>query len=326
MVVAHSLSKLKSSPFQMLSIKMLSRSLTVLLFVCCALISCAQKPEEKKITVSQKKIAAPKNRLNNDKDWGIYKGDLGGSHYSSLDQINTQNVNKLVKVWEYHHGNPTGPGMYANPIIIDGLLYFTTPEVNAVALDAATGKEVWVFKPNAIKKDRVPFKGRNRGLTYWEDANGNNKRILDFVKDRVYALDAKTGALITSFGENGFIDLRKNMVQPPEKVDLEMTSQGIVYGNTLVIGGRVQEGIPSSPGDIRGYDVLTGQYKWIFHTVPQPGELGYDTWKFEKDGDYGGANPWGGFTVDEKRGWVFFATGSGAPDIIYGGARKGANL
>jgi quinoprotein glucose dehydrogenase len=310
----------------MLSIKILSRSLTVLLFVCCALISCAQKPEEKKITVSQKKVAAPKNRLNNDKDWGIYKGDLGGTHYSSLDQINTQNVSKLVKVWEYHHGNPTGPGMYANPIIIDGLLYFTTPEVNAVALDAATGKEVWVFKPNSIKKDRVPFKGRNRGLTYWEDANGKNKRILNFVKDRVYALDPKTGALITSFGENGFIDLRKNMVQPPEKVDLEMTTQGIVYGNMLIVGGRVQEGRPTSPGDVRGYDALTGQYKWIFHTVPQPGEFGYDTWEFEKDGAYGGANPWGGFTVDEKRGWVFFATGSAAPDIIYGGTRKGQNL
>lgn len=298
----------------MLSVKVLSRSLTTGLLICGTLISCTQKSD------------APKNRLNNDKDWGIYKGDLGGSQYSSLDQINSENVGKLVKAWEYHHGNPTGPGMYANPIIIDGLLYFTTPEVNAVALDAATGKEVWVFKPNDVKKDRVPFRGRNRGLTYWEDADGNNKRILNFVKDRVYALDVKTGALITSFGENGFLDLRKNMVQPPEKVDLEMTTQGIVYGNTLIIGGRVQEGRPSSPGDVRGFDALTGAYKWIFHTVPQPGELGYDTWTFEKDGNYGGANPWGGFTVDEKRGWVFFATGSAAPDIIYGGARKGANL
>ncbi len=267
-----------------------------------------------------------KNRLNNNKEWGIYRGHSTGIQYSELDQINTANVQKLEKAWEYHHGNPVGPGMYANPIIIDGLLYFTTPEVNAVALNAATGEEVWVFKPNKYINEARPFRGRNRGLAYWEDINGNNKRILNFVKDRVYAIDAKTGALIQSFGENGYIDLRKNLPLAPELAEIETTTQGIVYKNFLIVGGRTPEESPSTPGDVRGYDVLTGEFKWIFHTIPQPGEFGYNTWKFEKDERYGGTNPWGGLTLDEERGWVFFATGSAAPDFIYGGMRKGANL
>lgn len=266
------------------------------------------------------------SRLNNHADWGIYRGDPGGIQYSALDQVHTGNVHLLEKAWEYRHGNPVDPGMYANPIVVDGLLYFTTPEVNAVALDAATGKEVWVFKPHQYRNDARPFRGRNRGLTYWEDEHGQNKRIFNFVKDRVYALDAKNGTLITSFGENGWIDLRQNLPQDPADVDFEATTQGMVYKDFLIIGGRTPEGEPSSPGDVRGYDALTGEFRWIFHTIPQPGEYGNDTWEFEEGVSYGGTNPWGGLTIDEKRGWVFFATGSPAPDFIYGGMRKGENL
>ncbi len=266
------------------------------------------------------------NRLNNHRDWGIYRGHSTGIQYSELDQINTGNVHKLEKVWEYKHGNPVGPGMYANPIIIDGLLYFTTPEVNAVALDAVTGEKVWVFKPDDYRNDARPFRGRNRGLVFWEDADGQNKRILNFVKDRVYAIDAKRGTLISSFGERGWIDLRKNLPQDPEFVDFESTTQGLVYNNLIIVGGRTPEGDPSTPGDIRAYDALTGEFRWIFHTIPQPGEFGYDTWEFEEGVTYGGTNPWGGLTLDEERGWVFLATGSAAPDFIYGGMRKGANL
>ncbi|WP_158857153.1 outer membrane protein assembly factor BamB family protein [Lunatibacter salilacus] len=284
------------------------------------LLSCSKANFEKP------KDPPSNNRLNNHQDWGIYRGHSSGIQYSSLDQIHTGNVQQLQKAWEYNHGNPVGPGMYSNPIIIDGLLYFTTPEVNAVALNAATGKEVWVFRPDEYRNDERPFRGRNRGLTYWEDENGENKRILNFVKDRVYAIDALTGTLITSFGENGWIDLRKNLPQDPSEVDFEATTQGMVYKNYLIIGGRTPEGEPSSPGDVRGYDALTGEFKWIFHTIPQPGELGYDTWEFEEGVSYGGTNPWGGLTVDEERGWVFFATGSPAPDFIYGGMRKGENL
>ena len=266
------------------------------------------------------------NTYNNYTNWSIYRGDKTGIQYSELTEIDTGNVNQLEPAWEYHHGNPEGPSMYSNPIIIDGLMYFTTPRVNAVALDAATGEERWVFKSANYNEDNEVFRGRNRGLVYWEDADGGSQRIFNFVKDRVYAIDAKSGALIKSFGKNGFIDLRKNLPVPPEEASIEVTTPGIVYKDFLIVGSRVPEGNSSTPGDIRAYNAKTGEFEWIFHTIPQKGEFGYDTWKWEEGEVYGGANPWGGLTVDQERGLVFGATGSAAGDFIYGGTRKGRNL
>lgn len=266
------------------------------------------------------------DRYDNYTDWAIYRGDKKANQYSELAQINATNVHELEKAWEYHTGDPNGPSMYSNPIVVEGLMYFTTPKLNAVALDAATGEEVWVFEPSKYNEDNKDFRGRSRGVTYWEDTKGKNQRIFNFVKDRVYALDAKSGELIKSFGENGFIDLRKNLPIDPAMASIEVTSPGIVYKNFLIVGSRVPEGDNSTPGDIRAYDTETGEFKWIFHTIPQEGEFGYDTWKFVDGVTYGGANPWGGFSLDEERGWVFCATGSPAPDFVYGGDRKGENL
>lgn len=265
------------------------------------------------------------DRLDNYEDWGIYRGDKKANQYSTFDQININNVHQLEPAWEYHHGDPEGPGIYSNPIIIDGLLYFTTPRVHAVALNAETGEEVWRFKPSEYNDGEI-FRGRNRGLVYWEDQDGNHQRIFNFVKDRVYAIDADTGELIESFGENGFIDLRKNLPVDPETASIEVTTPGIVYQNFLIVPSRVPEGNNTTPGDIRAYNTLTGEFEWIFHTVPQEGEFGYDTWEHEEGMQYGGANPWGGLTVDEDRGWVFAATGSAAGEFVYGGSRKGRNL
>lgn len=270
--------------------------------------------------------SAATDRLNNYTDWGIYRGDKSGIQYSELSQITAENVYRLEPAWEYRHGDPNGPSMYSNPIVVGGLMYFTTPKVNAVALDAATGEEVWVFEHADYNEADRDFRGRNRGVTYWEDGEGSHGRIFNFVKDRVYAIDAKSGALIESFGEDGFIDLRKNLPVDPEMASIEVTTPGIVYRDFLIVGSRVPEGNESTPGDVRAYDALTGDFRWIFHTIPQEGELGYDTWEWEEGVTYGGANPWGGFTVDEGRGWVFFATGSAAGDFIYGGTRKGKNL
>ena len=266
------------------------------------------------------------DRFDNYRDWAIYRGDKKAIQYSELTQIDANNVHALEIAWEYHHGDRNGPSMYSNPIVVDGLMYFTTPKVNAVALDAATGEEIWVFESAKYNKDNREFRGRNRGLVYWEDAQGKKQRIFNFVKDRVYGIDAKSGALIASFGENGFIDLRKNLSVDPAKASIEVTTPGIVYRNVLIVGSRVPEGNDSTPGDIRAYDTETGEFKWIFHTVPHPGEFGYDTWQWEEGDRYGGANPWGGFSLDEERGWVFCATGSAAGDFIYGGSRKGMNL
>lgn len=266
------------------------------------------------------------DRFDNFTDWAIYRGDKKANQYAELAQINATNVHQLKPAWEYHTGDPNGPSMYSNPIVVEGLMYFTTPRLHAVALDAATGEEVWVFDPAAYSEVNKAFRGRSRGVTFWENAEGKNQRIFNFVKDRVYALDAKTGALIEAFGEGGFIDLRENLPIDPSKASVEVTTPGIVYKNFLIVGSRVPEEDNSTPGDIRAYDAETGAFKWIFHTIPQKGEFGYDTWKFDEEVVYGGANPWGGFSLDEERGWVFCATGSPAPDFIYGGDRKGENL
>lgn len=267
-----------------------------------------------------------RDRYDNYTDWAIYRGDKKANQYSELRQIHVGNVHQLEKAWEYHHGDPNGPSMYSNPIVVDGLMYFTTPKLNVVALNAATGQEVWVFEAARYDEHRREFRGRSRGVAFWEDAPGGRRRIFNFVKDRVYAIDARSGALIESFGQAGHIDLRQNLPVPPERSSIEVTTPGIVYRNLLIVGSRVPEGNDSTPGDIRAYDAETGEFKWIFHTVPQPGEFGHDTWQWEEGAIYGGANPWGGFSLDEQRGWVFCATGSAAGDFIYGGSRKGLNL
>ncbi len=266
------------------------------------------------------------DRFDNHRDWAIYRGDKKAHQYSELDQIHAGNVDQLQIAWEYRHGIPEAPSMYSNPIVVDGLLYFTTPKVNTVALDAATGEEVWVFEAAKHRRDGREFRGRSRGVVYWEDGTGENARIFSFVKDQVFAIDPKSGDLIEAFGEDGHIDLRKNLPVDPEHASIEVTTPGIVYQNILIIGSRVPEGNQSTPGDIRGYNALTGAFEWIFHTVPQPGEFGHDTWQWEAGTTYGGANPWGGFSLDEERGWVFAATGCAAGDFIYGGSRKGQNL
>jgi quinoprotein glucose dehydrogenase len=263
---------------------------------------------------------------DNYREWAIYRGDKKANQYSDLDQINAGNVHLVEPVWEYRHGDPNGPSMYSNPIVVHGRMYFTTPRIHVVALDAATGRELWVFDPAPHRRDRREFRGRNRGVVYWEDSGGQNARIFNFVRDEVFAIDAATGQLIESFGQSGAIDLRRNLPVDPASASIEVTTPGIVYQNLLIVGSRVPEGNDSTPGDIRAYDALTGAFRWIFHTVPRVGEPGHDTWNWEPGETYGGANPWGGFSVDETRGLVFCATGCAAGDFIYGGSRKGKNL
>lgn len=261
-------------------------------------------------------------RPDNYREWTVYRGDKKSNQYAGLAQINAANVHRLQPAWEYHTGDPNGPSMYSNPIIVDGLMYFTTPRLDAVALDACTGAEVWKFVSSEHNPGKKVFRGRSRGVTYWEGGGG---RIFHFVHNRVYALNARTGALIKEFGHSGFIDLRQNLSVDPAKASIEVTTPGIVFKDFLIVTSRVPEEYNSTPGDVRAYDAATGEFRWIFHTIPHKGEFGYDTWKWVEGETYGGANPWGGFSVDEKRGWVFFATGSPANDF-YGGFRKGMNL
>lgn len=297
-------------------------------FVLFLLFTSCQAQDISNSNVSESAVVTPsatngKDRFDNLTDWAIYRGDKKANQYAELAQIHAANVHKLAPVWEYHTGDPNSPSMYSNPIIIEGLMYFTTPKLDAVALNAVTGEEVWVFESANHNEDKKVFRGRNRGVTYWEGAAG--KRIFHFVNNRVYALDAKTGQLITSFGNNGFIDLREHLKVEAATASIEVTTPGIVYKNFLIVTSRVPEEYNSTPGDVRAFDAVTGEFKWIFHTIPQEGEFGYDTWEWVEGERYGGANPWGGFSLDEERGWVFFATGSPANDY-YGGFRKGMNL
>ena len=256
-------------------------------------------------------------------DWPVYRGDAKGNQYAPLAQIHAANVHRLERAWEYRAGDANQRStMHANPIVVDGVMYITTPSLKAVALNAATGKEIWAFDPAKYNNGNV-VRLRNRGVAYWKGSGGD--RIFHFVRDRVYAVDAKTGALITTFGTDGFIDLRQNLGVDPASAVIEMTSPGAVFKNILIIASRVNESYDASPGHIRGYDTVTGAMKWIFHTIPREGQVGHDTWKWVKGENYGGANAWGGVTIDEQRGWVFAATGSATEDF-YGGFRKGDNL
>jgi quinoprotein glucose dehydrogenase len=256
-------------------------------------------------------------------DWAVNRGEPQGNQFAALAQINATNVHKLRPAWEHRTGDASERStMYANPLVVNGVMYITTPSLRAEALNAATGARIWSFNP-AEHNNGVVIRLRNRGVSYWKGAEG--ERIFHFVRDRAYAIDAKTGQLIRSFGTGGYIDLRQNLGVDPAGVVVEMTSPGAVYKNLLILGSRVNESYGSSPGHIRAYDTVTGQLKWIFHTIPQRGQFGYDTWNWPEGETFGGANAWGGVTVDERRGWVFVATGS-ATDDFYGGFRKGSNL
>ena len=258
-----------------------------------------------------------------DVGWPVYRGDPKGNQYAAIAQIHAANVHRLPPAWVYRSGDANERStMHVNPIVVNGVMYITTAALKAVALDATTGRERWVFDPARYNNGTV-VRLRNRGVAYWKGARG--ERIFHFVRDRVYAIDAGSGALITSFGKNGFIDLRENLGVDPDRAVIEMTSPGAVFKNFLIIASRVNESYDASPGHIRAYDTETGELKWIFHTIPREGQFGSDTWKRVEGENYGGANAWGGVTIDEERGWVFAATGSATEDF-YGGFRKGRNL
>ena len=256
-------------------------------------------------------------------DWPVYRGDPKGNQYSPLAQIHAANVHTLDRAWEYRTGDANQRStMHVNPIVVNGVMYVTTPSLKAVALNAATGKEIWTFDP-ARHNNGTVVRLRNRGLVHWKGPEG--ERIFHFVRDRVYALDAKSGALITTFGKAGFIDLRQDLGVDPSSAVIEMTSPGAVFKNFLIVASRVNESYDASPGHIRAYDTVSGALVWTFHTIPLEGQVGRDSWKWVKGESYGGANAWGGVTIDETRGWVFAATGSATEDF-YGGFRKGDNL
>ena len=213
-------------------------------------------------------------------------------------------------------------GLQTSPIEVDGVLYGLTPTQKVFALNAATGKLLWKFD-SGIKGTQP-----DRGLAYWSDGNdhrNDDRRILVGVMNFVYALDASTGRPIATFGNQGRIDLRDDLGRDPALQSIYMTSPAVIYKDLMIVGGREAETLPASPGDVRAYDVLTGKLRWSFHTIPHPGEFGYDTWPKDAWKTSGAANNWAGMTVDLERGIVFVPTGSAAFDF-YGADRIGDDL
>jgi len=254
--------------------------------------------------------------------WSVYGGGPDSIRYSSLDQINRENVARLAVAWTYDTGDAFPDSeMECNPIIVDGVLYATTPKLRLIALNAATGKLRWSFDPR--QNDRSFGKARNRGVTYW--AAQDDRRIFFAAGHWLYAVNARTGALVKEFGESGRVDLRQGLGRPPEEMSISATSPGIVYKDLLIMGSIVSETLPASPGDIRAYDARSGKIRWTFHTIPHPGEFGYETWPQDAWRYIGAANNWAGMSLDEKRGLVFVPTGSAAFDF-YGGNRHGDDL
>lgn len=256
------------------------------------------------------------------RSWTITGGGVDQIRYSELNQIHRGNISKLQLAWKYDTKDAfEASEMQCNPIIVDGLMYATTPRLRVIALDAATGTLKWSFDPNDGKHSGTRY--RHRGMTYWTD--GKEGRLFFGAGSWLYALDAKTGKRVPGFGKDGRLDLREGLGRDPETLNVGANSPGVIYKDLLILGSIVSEDLPSAPGDIRAYDVRTGQLHWNFHTIPRPGEFGYETWPKEAWKHAGGANSWPGLALDAARGIVFAPTGSAAFDY-YGADRAGNNL
>jgi len=272
------------------------------------------------------------NALKSSASWAVWNGNYTSDKYSSLDQIDTSNVQQLQVAWEYHTGDVDTVAhsqMQCSPIVVNGIMYGTSPQLKLVAVDAATGRQKWVFSPfDAIHEDKnMHFVlNNNRGVTYWTDGK-DDERIYYAAGPFMHAVNAKTGKLVTSFGNGGKIDLHDGLeLEGVQDLFVTATSPPTIYKDVLITGTRVSEGMDAAPGHVRAYDVRTGKMKWIFHTIPHPGEQGYETW--EDPNAYkmvGGANNWMGMTIDQQRGIAYVPLGSSSADF-YGGKRRGSNL
>ncbi|HZO55834.1 MAG TPA: pyrroloquinoline quinone-dependent dehydrogenase [Bryobacteraceae bacterium] len=257
-------------------------------------------------------------------DWGHYGGDPGATRFSPLNQIKASNAANLKVAWTHACGDASQRPLTTiecTPIVVGGVMYLTTARVQVRALNAVTGQPLWNYNPLAGSRRSS---GVNRGVTWFED--GKDKRVFAAIQDKLHCLNPATGEPVKGFGDNGIVDLAAQFDRDMTGLSYRSTSPPVIVEDTLIIGGGGGEGPrPEAPGHIRGYDVYTGKRKWIFHTIPHPGEKGHDTWPKDAWQRNGSAGNWPGLSVDLKRKWVFVPTGSATFDF-YGGDRHGDNL
>jgi quinoprotein glucose dehydrogenase len=273
-------------------------------------------------------------------EWPTYGGDAGSTKYAPLDQITRDNVNRLAVAWRWESPDnaivsanrgklPAFPASFkATPIMVDGVLYIKTSLSQAAAIDAATGKALWTFDPEMWQRHRPANTGFNsRGVAYWSD--GKSARVFLPTGDAyLWAIDARTGRPADGFGISGAIDALKGIRRDVPRGEYQLMSAPIVVGDVVIVGPVISDGPRyqlAPPGDVRGYDVRTGKELWTFHTIPQEGEFGNDTWENGSWRYTGGANPWGMLTADPELGYVYVPTGTPTNDY-YGGHRPGSNL
>jgi quinoprotein glucose dehydrogenase len=251
--------------------------------------------------------------------WRDYSGSPEAAQFSALKQIDTSNVARLTVAWTYKTGDNNQ--YLFNPIVIDGTMYVLAKNNSIVALDAATGSEIWTHTPSPATSIVT-----NRGINYWESHDRTDRRLLFCADHSLRAIDAVTGKPILSFGAHGAVDLREGLDRDPRTITLvQSTTPGRVFEDKLILGSATNQGYGSAPGDIRAFDVRSGKVVWTFHTVPRPGEFGYQTWPKDAWKTVGGANVWGEFALDEKRGVIYAPTAS-AKYNFYGADRHGDNL
>ncbi|MCR9096584.1 MAG: PQQ-binding-like beta-propeller repeat protein [bacterium] len=262
--------------------------------------------------------AAPAER-----EWRSYLGGLESRQWSPLDEIDRSNVHLLERAWIHRSGEPASSGlqMQVNPIVVGGVLYGVSPNLVLFAIDASTGETLWRFDPGTGSW----LASSSRGVASWR--SGDDERIVFGAKSFLYSIDAKTGRPVESFGEGGRIDLREGLGRDvsADMMGVTVTTPATIFEDLILVGGRVNEMEGAPPGTVRAFDARTGALRWAFHTIPRPGEFGYETWPADAWKTAGGANAWAGITVDASRGLAFVPTGSATPDFD-GSDRLGDNL
>jgi quinoprotein glucose dehydrogenase len=251
--------------------------------------------------------------------WKVYGGGPDSAQYSKLTEIDRSNVSKLEVAWSYSTGDHNRYSF--SPIVVDNVAYVMAKNNSIVAVDATSGKEIWVHAPEGAARAIT-----NRGIDYWESKDRSERRLFYAANQILRAIDAHTGKLIRTFGSNGGIDLREGLGRDTSKLTrVQSMSPGRVFEDLLILGSATNQGYGSAPGDIRAFDVRSGKLVWTFHTIPHPGEFGYETWPKDAWKTVGGANVWTEFSLDAERGMVYLPVAS-AKYNFYGADRAGTNL